>query len=132
MVGSLNPLRLRLVGAIRSSSSLTPGGRSVSCCRFNPTAPAGGGRYPLVVLIHGGPQGAWNDSWGYRWNPQIFASAGYMVFMPNPRGSTGYGQQFTDDISGDWAGKVYTDIMNGVAQVAARPGVDRERVGAAG
>jgi dipeptidyl aminopeptidase/acylaminoacyl peptidase len=93
---------------------------------------AGNARYPLVVLIHGGPQGAWNDSWSYRWNPQIFAAAGYMVFMPNPRGSTGYGQQFIDDISGDWAGKVYTDIMNGVAQVAARPDVDKERIGAAG
>ncbi|HEV2800146.1 MAG TPA: S9 family peptidase [Pyrinomonadaceae bacterium] len=89
-------------------------------------------RHPLVVLIHGGPQGAWNDAWSYRWNPQIFAAAGYMVFMPNPRGSTGYGQQFTDEISGDWAGKVYTDIINGVAHVAARPDVDRERIGAAG
>ncbi len=89
-------------------------------------------KHPLVVLIHGGPQGAWNDTWSYRWNPQIFASAGYMVFMPNPRGSIGYGQQFIDEISGDWAGKVYTDILNGVAQVAARPDVDRERIGAAG
>jgi dipeptidyl aminopeptidase/acylaminoacyl peptidase len=99
---------------------------------FRPATPAGGARHPLVVLIHGGPQGAWNDSWSYRWNPQIFASAGYMVFMPNPRGSTGYGQQFTDDISGDWAGKVYTDIINGVAHVASRGDVDRERIGAAG
>ncbi|HEV2881575.1 MAG TPA: S9 family peptidase [Pyrinomonadaceae bacterium] len=89
-------------------------------------------KHPLVVLIHGGPQGAWNDTWSYRWNPQIFASAGYMVFMPNPRGSIGYGQQFIDEISGDWAGKVYTDILNGVAQVSARPDVDKERVGAAG
>ncbi|MEJ7575635.1 MAG: S9 family peptidase [Pyrinomonadaceae bacterium] len=89
-------------------------------------------KYPLVVLIHGGPQGAWNDAWSYRWNPQIYAAQGYVVFMPNPRGSTGYGQQFTDEISGDWGGKVYTDIMNGVAQVAALPYVDRERIGAAG
>jgi len=89
-------------------------------------------KWPLIVLIHGGPQGAWNDAWSYRWNPQVFASAGYVVFSPNPRGSTGYGQKFVDEISGDWAGKVYTDIMNGVAYVAAMPFIDRERVGAAG
>ena len=89
-------------------------------------------KYPLVVLIHGGPQGAWNDAWSYRWNPQVFAAAGYVVFMPNPRGSTGYGQTFIDEISGDWAGKVYTDIMNGVALVATAQYVDKERIGAAG
>jgi dipeptidyl aminopeptidase/acylaminoacyl peptidase len=89
-------------------------------------------KYPLVVLIHGGPQGAWNNSWGYRWNPQIYAARGYVVFMPNPRGSTGYGQQFTNEISGDWAGKAYTDIMNGVVKVAAMPFVDRQNVAAAG
>lgn len=88
---------------------------------------------PLIVLIHGGPQGAWNDNWGYRWNPQVFANAGYAVFMPNPRGSTGYGQQFVNDISGDWGGKAYTDIMNGVAAVLkANPWIDSSRVGAAG
>ena len=89
-------------------------------------------KWPLIVLIHGGPQGAWNDSWSYRWNPQLFAASGYVVFTPNPRGSYGYGQKFVDDISGDWGGKVYTDIMNGVAYVAAMPYVDRERIGAAG
>ncbi len=89
-------------------------------------------KYPLVVLIHGGPQGAWNDNWGYRWNPQIFAAQGYVVFLPNPRGSTGYGQKFVDEISQDWGGKAYTDIMNGVAQTASLPYVDRNRVGAAG
>lgn len=90
-------------------------------------------KYPLVVLIHGGPQSAWNDNWGYRWNPQVFANAGYVVFAPNPRGSTGYGQQFINEISGDWGGKAYTDIMNGVADVLRRsPFIDRNRVGAAG
>ncbi|MDX6382889.1 MAG: hypothetical protein QOK48_462, partial [Blastocatellia bacterium] len=89
-------------------------------------------KYPLAVLIHGGPQGAWGDNWGYRWNPQIFANAGYVVFMPNPRGSFGYGQQFVADISGDWGGKVFIDIKNGVAMAAALPYVDRNRIGAAG
>ena len=89
-------------------------------------------KWPLLVLIHGGPQGAWNDNWGYRWNPQVFAAAGYVVFMPNPRGSTGFGQKFTDDISGDWGGRVFTDLMNGVAQVISLGYVDKERIGAAG
>jgi dipeptidyl aminopeptidase/acylaminoacyl peptidase len=89
-------------------------------------------KYPLVVLIHGGPQSVWNNSWGYRWNPQIYAARGYVVFMPNPRGSVSFGQQFTNEISGDWAGKAYTDIMNGVVKVAAMPFVDRNNVAAAG
>jgi dipeptidyl aminopeptidase/acylaminoacyl peptidase len=90
-------------------------------------------KYPLVVLIHGGPQGAWNDGWSYRWNPQVFANHGYIVFAPNPRGSTGYGQKFVNEISGDWGGKVYTDLMNGVAEVVRRNRfIDRTRIGAAG
>lgn len=90
-------------------------------------------KYPLLVLIHGGPQSAWNDNWGYRWNPQIFANAGYVVFMPNPRGSTGYGQKFVNEISGDWGGKAYVDIMNGVAEVLRKnPYLDKNRIGGAG
>jgi len=89
-------------------------------------------KYPLIVLIHGGPQGAWMDNWGYRWNPQVWANAGYVVFMPNPRGSTTYGQQFVDEISGDWGGKVVVDLKNGVAEVIKRPYIDKNRIGAAG
>ena len=90
-------------------------------------------KYPLVVLIHGGPQGAWSDNWGYRWNPQVFANAGYVVFTPNLRGSTGYGQQFVNEISNDWGGKAYVDLMNGVADVLRRNSfIDRSRIGAAG
>lgn len=74
---------------------------------FNPNK-----KYPMVFLVHGGPQGAWEDNWHYRWNPSLYASRGYVVVMPNPRGSTGYGQKFTDEISGDWGGKVYIDLMN--------------------
>jgi dipeptidyl aminopeptidase/acylaminoacyl peptidase len=90
-------------------------------------------KYPLLVLIHGGPQSAWNDNWGYRWNPQVFANAGYVVFAPNPRGSTGYGQQFVNEISGDWGGKPFVDLSNGVADVLRRNSfIDRNRIGAAG
>lgn len=89
-------------------------------------------RYPVIFLIHGGPQGAWGESWSYRWNPQIFASAGYVVVMPNPHGSTGYGQRFTDEVSADWGGRAYLDIMAVVDEVAKFPYVDANRMGAAG
>ena len=90
-------------------------------------------KYPLAVIIHGGPQSAFNDNWGYRWNPQVWANNGYIVFLPNPRGSTGYGQKFVNEITGDWGGKAYTDIMNGVADVLRRNSfIDRNRIGAAG
>ena len=89
-------------------------------------------RYPLLTLIHGGPQGAWGESWSYRWNPQVFAASGFVVFLPNPRGSTGYGQAFTDEIRGDWGGKPFDDIIAGVDHVIARPYVDATRLAAAG
>ncbi|HEU0122342.1 MAG TPA: S9 family peptidase [Bryobacteraceae bacterium] len=89
-------------------------------------------KYPVLFFIHGGPQGAWHESWSYRWNPQIFADAGFVVVMPNPRGSTGYGQKFTDDINNDWGGKVYEDIMATVDHVATQPWADPERFAAAG
>jgi dipeptidyl aminopeptidase/acylaminoacyl peptidase len=89
-------------------------------------------RYPLIVLIHGGPQSAWNDSWSTRWNPQVWANQGYVIFLPNPRGSTGYGQRFVNEISGDWGGKVFIDIKNGVTEVLKRPYIDKNRIGGAG
>jgi len=89
-------------------------------------------KYPALFLIHGGPQGAWGESWTYRWNAQVFAGAGYVVVMPNPRGSTGYGQKFTDEISGDWGGKVYDDIMAVTGYVEKLSYVDGDRMAAAG
>lgn len=90
-------------------------------------------KVPGILLIHGGPQGAFSDSWSYRWNPQVFAARGYAILMPNPRGSSGFGQKFVEEISGDWAGRVYVDLMNGLdAFLAAKPFVDATRLGAAG
>jgi len=91
-----------------------------------------GKKHPLLVLVHGGPQGAWTDSWTYRWNAEVFASAGYVVFMPNPRGSTGWGQAFTDDIVGDWGGKAYEDVMKGTDFAESLPYVEKGRTAAAG
>ena len=89
-------------------------------------------KYPVLMLIHGGPQGEWGESWTYRWNAQIFAAAGYVVVMPNPRGSIGYGQKFTDDINQDWGGKPFDDIMAVTDHVAKLPYVDPDRMAAAG
>ncbi|KAG9201159.1 hypothetical protein G6514_006071 [Epicoccum nigrum] len=69
--------------------------------------------YPLAYLIHGGPQGAWEDSWSTRWNPAVFAEQGYVVICPNPTGSTSYGQAFTDAIQGQWGGLPYEDLVLG-------------------
>ena len=90
-------------------------------------------KYPALLLIHGGPQGAWDDSWGYRWNQQVMAAPGYVVVMINPRGSTGYGQKFTAEISRDWGGEAYEDLMKGVdAAVSKYPFIDGSDVCAAG
>lgn len=72
-----------------------------------------GDKYPLAYLIHGGPQGAWNDQWSTRWNPAVYAEQGYVVIAPNPTGSTGYGQHFTDAIRGQWGGRPYEDLVKG-------------------
>jgi dipeptidyl aminopeptidase/acylaminoacyl peptidase len=90
-------------------------------------------KYPLLELLHGGPQTMFSDAWGYRWNPQVFAGAGYAVLMINRRGSTGYGQKFTDEITNDWGGKAYVDIMKGTDAVIAKyPFIDKSRIAAAG
>lgn len=90
-------------------------------------------KYPLVFLIHGGPQSAFGDDFHYRWNAQHFASRGACVAFVNPRGSTGYGQKFTDQISGDWGGRCYEDIMNWLdALLTAHRFLDGKRVAAAG
>jgi dipeptidyl aminopeptidase/acylaminoacyl peptidase len=91
-----------------------------------------GVKYPTLFLIHGGPQGAWGESWTYRWNAQVLAASGYVVVMPNPRGSTGYGQKFTDEINADWGGKAYEDVMRVVDYVAGQPYADSGRMTAAG
>jgi dipeptidyl aminopeptidase/acylaminoacyl peptidase len=89
-------------------------------------------KWPLAYLVHGGPQGAWEDGWSYRWNPEAWAAQGYVVALPNPRGSTGFGQKFVDDISGDWGGKCFDDLMKGVDYMESQPYIDKDRVAAAG
>jgi dipeptidyl aminopeptidase/acylaminoacyl peptidase len=90
-------------------------------------------KYPLLVILHGGPQTMFANSWGYRWNPQVFSAPGYVSLMINRRGSTGYGQKFVDEITNDWGGKAYVDVMKGVdATLAKYTFIDGKRMAAAG
>jgi len=89
-------------------------------------------KWPVAYLVHGGPQGAWEDGWSFRWCPELWAAQGYLVALPNPRGSTGFGQKYVDEISGDWGGKCYEDLMKGVDYLEKLDYVDRDRIGSAG
>jgi len=89
-------------------------------------------KWPVIYLIHGGPQGAWEDGWSFRWNVQLWAAQGYIAVLPNPRGSTGFGQQFCDEISGDWGGKCYRDLVSGLQKVKSLDYVDQSRIASAG
>ncbi len=90
-------------------------------------------KYPLLSLIHGGPQGAWGDNFHYRWNAEMFAAPGYVVIMINFHGSRGYGQAFCDAVTGNWGGWPYEDIMKGTRWAIEQfDFIDSERVGAAG
>jgi dipeptidyl aminopeptidase/acylaminoacyl peptidase len=89
--------------------------------------------YPAVFFVHGGPQGAWQDDFHYRWNIQLWAAQGYVMVMINPHGSTGYGQAFTDGISKDWGGAVFQDLVAGQKYVLEYfKFIDKDRIAAAG
>ena len=108
-------------------------GDSVQGLLLKPPQYQPGKKFPVLFLIHGGPQGEWLDQWHGRWNFQLFASPGFGIVAINPRGSFGYGQKFTDQISKDWGGKVYTDLMNGLdAALARNSWLDSTRMGAGG
>lgn len=87
-------------------------------------------KYPLVINVHGGPQGQWMDSFRGDW--QVYPGSGYVLAFPNPHGSTGYGQEYTAEISKDWDGKVYEDVMKVTDYLETLPYVDKNRVGAMG
>ncbi|MCP4677593.1 MAG: S9 family peptidase [Deltaproteobacteria bacterium] len=87
-------------------------------------------KYPLVINVHGGPQYQWSDSFRGDW--QVYPAAGYVVAFPNPTGSTGYGQEYTEAISKDWGGKVYDEIMAVTDALAALDYVDADRMGIMG
>jgi dipeptidyl aminopeptidase/acylaminoacyl peptidase len=89
-------------------------------------------KYPLFLLIHGGPHGAVTDDFHFRWNAQTFASWGYVTAWPNFHGSSGFGQDFTDSINPDWVTKPYTDVIAAAEWLMKKPWIDSERVVAGG
>ena len=109
------------------------GGDSVQGFVMKPPQYKPGTRYPTVLLVHGGPQGAFIDNWHGRWNYAMFAAPGNAVVFVNPRGSTGYGQRFVDEVSKDWGGKAYEDVMKGTdAAIARFPFIDSTKLAMAG
>jgi dipeptidyl aminopeptidase/acylaminoacyl peptidase len=108
-------------------------GDSVQGMIVKPPQYQSGKKFPVLLLIHGGPQGEWLDQWHGRWNFELFASPGFGIVAINPRGSFGYGQKFTNEVSRDWGGKAYTDLMDGLdAALARNSWLDSTRMGAAG
>jgi dipeptidyl aminopeptidase/acylaminoacyl peptidase len=91
------------------------------------------GKWPAVLLIHGGPESAWFDQWSTRWNPNVFASQGYVVVAINPTGSTSFGQKFTDGINKNWGGRPIQDLLAGWRYILQEyPEIDQNRTAAAG
>ncbi len=122
-VDSPRPLSMTVAGAA---------GASVQYWLLRPPHFDAAKRYPVMFLIHGGPQGDWHDGWSSRWNPALWAAQGWVVVAPNPRGSTGFGQKFVDEISQDWCGKVMTDLDAVFNAVAKLPYADSAHMGIAG
>ncbi len=118
--------------APESLTATTPSGEKIQYWLLKPRQFDPSKKYPVVFLIHGGPQGAWEDAWSPRWNPSLWAAQGWVIAAPNQRGSFGYGQAFVDQISGDWGGRVMTDIDTVVNAVAKMPFADSTRMGIAG
>ncbi len=108
----------------------SPTGKRIQVLLVKPHGFDPGKRYPAIVNVHGGPQMQWADS--FRGDAQVYPGAGYVVAFPNPHGSTGWGQDMTAAISGDWDGKVMQDVLAVTDWLAAQPWVDRDRMGAMG
>ena len=115
---------------------LVPEGGTAKAVPHSGAAPLGGAvpysgpRFPLIVLVHGGPTGRWSDAfepWG-----QLLVSRGYAVLYPNIRGSTGYGQRFVEMNRADWGGGDFEDVMAGVDAMIARGVADPNRLGIGG
>jgi dipeptidyl aminopeptidase/acylaminoacyl peptidase len=116
------------------SSFTFPGwnGEAVQAWQIKPPEFDANKKYPLLLLMHGGPENSWGNLFHYRWNPQLLAAAGYVVIEPNFHGSSGFGLKFMDSIKGQWGGAPYEDQMKAVDTALTWPYVDTTRVAAAG
>ena len=89
-------------------------------------------KYPSIVVCLGGPQGTLNQNWSYRWNYRLMASQGYIVILPNRRGTTAFGQEWCDQISGDYAGQNIQDYLSAADHMKKEPFVDGSKMAAVG
>jgi dipeptidyl aminopeptidase/acylaminoacyl peptidase len=89
-------------------------------------------KWPLLMVVHGGPHNGITTDFSFRWNAHLFASKGYVVAIPNFHGSSGFGQKFTDSITGDMATKPLMDVMKATAYMESQPYIDKNRMAAAG
>ena len=109
------------------------GGATVYGWVVKPVDYVEGHKYPVAFIVHGGPQGSMGNGFHYRWNPQTYAGKGYAIVFIDFHGSTGYGQEFTDSISGDWGGKPLLDLQKGWAAAQEQfPFLDGDRACALG
>jgi dipeptidyl aminopeptidase/acylaminoacyl peptidase len=121
------------LGEFEQFSFAGAGGATVRGYIVKPWNLAPGQRVPVAFLVHGGPQSSMANAWHYRWNAQTYAGAGFATIMIDFHGSTGYGQAFTDAISGDWGGKPLEDLKLGMAAAATKyPFIDADRACALG
>jgi dipeptidyl aminopeptidase/acylaminoacyl peptidase len=143
VAGTAAPVRLSDVNAarladVRFGEALQfrfegAGGEEVFGYAMKPWNWQAGKKYPVAFIVHGGPQTSFGNTWSYRWNPQVFAGAGYGVVFIDFHGSSGYGQAFTDSISGDWGGKPFEDLQKGLTAALERyPWLDGDRACALG
>ncbi|KAK4629223.1 Dipeptidyl-peptidase 5 [Fulvia fulva] len=131
--GSKFGLKSKQVSSIWTPASNPKVNKEVHSIVVKPSKFDSSKKYPVAYIIHGGPQGAWGDSWSTRWNPAVFAEQGYICICPNPTGSTGYGQAFTDAIRRNWGGDPYQDIANVFEWVGQNmPEADNDRAVALG
>jgi dipeptidyl aminopeptidase/acylaminoacyl peptidase len=120
------------LGAVRPLEAKGQDGQTIHGLVVLPPGHRDGERHPAVVLVHGGPQGAWVDGWSWRWNAMLYAARGWTVILPNPRGSTGRGQGYQDAVRNDWGGLPYDDVMRLTDAAIAAGLADGERMCAAG
>ncbi len=120
------------LGAARRLEATGKDGQAIHGWIVTPPGHRAGERHPAVVLVHGGPQGAWSDGWSWRWNPMLYAARGFTVVLPNPRGSTGHGQAYTDAVRENWGGTPFDDVMALTDAAIAAGDADGARMCAAG
>ena len=129
-LSGFDPALFEQLGRLESLEVAAPDGGSVQSFLLTPRT---AGPHPLLLWVHGGPMNQWADGWHWRWNPLVPLAAGYALLLPNPRGSTGFGQDFVAGIwNNQWGGACFRDLMAVTDAVCARADIDARRMAAMG